>query len=193
MTCSRTKRKNGLLFTLLILSSMLGGCASMVDSAIGNVLEAVVETTVDTVVDTTVDVVVDAVVHTATDVVLDTFIDCIDNDRPVLEGVLPNPVLNQEYNAVVHVGIRNEPYDNAFDYTFELVGHYPEGMQTEINGRQFKLTGIPAMAGEYNFNIRVKVEDGPYGAKDTAGLCSTIDDEPVQWTIQQAEIETLSS
>jgi len=180
-----TTQKKRLIFTLLIMTSALSGCATM----IGDAFETVIETTVEVVVETTVD----AVVRTAVDVVVHTAIACIDNDKPVLEGALPDPMLNQMYEGLIHVGIRNEPYDNAYKYTFELFGDFPEGMSTEIDGRHFRFTGTPVVPGEYQFGISVKVEDGPNGSKDTGGLCFTVDNERFHWTIQATESAHLDS
>lgn len=138
--------------------------------------EAAVETTARAVVYVAVEAVVKPAIGAA--------VACIDNDKPVLRGALPNPVLNQEYNGIIHVGIRNEPYDDSYDYTFELYGDFPPGMTTEYAGRQIRLMGTPTMPGEYNFKIRVQVEDGPYGENRTQGLCFTVDNERFQWTVQ---------
>ncbi len=181
MSLCRTKRKHRLLGTILMLSSLLSGCASTMERAIGSAFETVIKTTADAVVETVVEVTVDAVV----DATVTAAFACIDNDKPVLSGALPNPVLNQEYNGLVHVGIRNEPYDDSYDYTFNLYGDYPPGMRIENNDRQIRLIGTPTLPGVYNFNIKVRVEDGPYGANQTKGLCRTTDKESYQWTIQQ--------
>ncbi len=110
---------------------------------------------------------------------------CIDDDRPVLSPKeLPNPILNQEYNEVIHVGIRNEPRDDRFDYTFTLTGNLPMGMQSESIGRDLRLFGIPTALGDYKFSVRVEIENGANGYNNTEGLCSTIDSEDYQWAVQ---------
>jgi len=185
MSLSATIRKNRLLFAILILSSALSGCASMAGGAIESMVENVVETTVDVVIDTTVDVILEPAFDAVVEATVVAAIACIDNDKPVLSATLPNPVLNQAYSGLVHVGIRNEPYDDSYDYTFELSGHLPPGIRTVSAGRQLRLAGTPKEPGEYNFKIKVTVEDGPYGSNDTAGLCYTVDNESFQWSIQQ--------
>jgi len=189
MSYSGALRKNVCLFMLFLVTSALSGCASMLNDAVGGLVETVVETTVEAVVDVTID----AVVHTAVDVGAHTAVACIDNDKPVLSGALPSPVLNQEYNAMVHVGIRNEPYDDAYSYAFEVYGDFPPGMSSEGVGRQLRLTGVPTLPGDYHFQVRVRVEDGLHGAKNTKGLCFTVDEESFQWTIQQSEPAQIAS
>jgi len=177
MVIVKTLRHYGLLLSILMSSSVLTGCATMVESA----FESIVETTADFVVEAAVEVVVEPLAEA----VIDTAIACLDNDKPVLRGALPNPTLHQEYNGVVQVSLRNEPYDNLYDYTFEVSGQYPPGMRTEYNGRQLILTGTPTTAGEYNFRVAVVVQDGRYGGQNTDGLCSTADIESFHWSIQQ--------
>jgi len=159
---------------IIVLSSALSGCVSMAEE----VFEAAIETTARAVVYVTVEAIVKPTIGVA--------VACIDNDKPVLRGALPSPVLNQEYDAIIHVGIRNEPYDDSYDYTFEILGDFPPGMTTENSGRQIRLMGTPTMAGEYNFKVRVRVEDGPNGEDRTSGLCFTVDNESFHWNIQQA-------
>jgi hypothetical protein len=119
------------------------------------------------------------------DALLDLTIDCIDNDGPVLSpGVLPNPILNQEYNQVVHVGIRNEPFDDAYDYLFELRGRLPSGIQFEGAGRDLRLFGTATELGNFNFEVNVAIEDGIGNFNDTSGICFTTDSIDYQWTVQ---------
>lgn len=187
MSLIRSKRKCGLLFTTLILSSILSGCASTMERAIGSAFEAVVETTVEFVVDTTVDVIIKPAAEAVVDSTINAAIACIDNDKPVLRGALPNPILNQEYEGLINVSIRNEPYDSSYDYNFSLYGDIPPGMTTKNSGRQIRLMGRPTVPGVYNFSVGVQVDDGPYGANKTKGLCFTTDKEHFQWTISQSE------
>lgn len=192
MSISGLMRKARLLLVVLVLGITQCGCVATLDRAVGGLFEAVVETTVDAVADAVVDTTVNAI-SVGADMVVSGAIACIDNDRPVLSGALPNPALNQPYNAIVHVGIRNEPYDNAYAYAFKIHGDFPAGMSSESVGRQLRLTGTPTRPGQYNFQISVSVEDGLYGASDTDGLCDTTDNEQFQWTIQQSDYARFTS
>lgn len=121
----------------------------------------------------------------ACDSLIDLALDCIDNDRPVLSPIfLPNPILNQVYNQTVHVRIRNEPFDDSFDYAFQLEGSLPTGLQTQVSGRDLRIFGTPTVLGDFNFVVRVRVLDNPAGFNNTQGLCSTIDTNGYEWTVQ---------
>ncbi|MEE9335910.1 MAG: hypothetical protein V3U65_17600 [Granulosicoccaceae bacterium] len=115
----------------------------------------------------------------------DSLTDCIDNDGPELSpGTLPNPILNQEYDQVVHVGIRNEPNDDRFNYEFTLSGGLPEGMQTSAAGRDMRIFGTPIELGDFNLNVTVEVVERSLSGTQTEGLCSTIDRINYQWAVQ---------
>ncbi len=115
----------------------------------------------------------------------DSLSDCIDNDGPELSPPnLPNPILNQEYNQEVHVGIRNEPNDDRFSYEFTLSGNIPDGMQVSAAGRDLSLFGTPIELGDFNFGVTVKVVEPSQSSNQTSGLCSTIDRINYQWTVQ---------
>lgn len=119
------------------------------------------------------------------DYFFDAAIDCIDNDRPILSpNILPNPTLNQTYSGLIQVSIRNEPRDDNFDYLFTTLGDLPEGIQIESSGRDFRLFGTPIELGDFNFSVRVQVRGTPGSFNDTSGLCSTVDTNNYQWSIQ---------
>jgi len=126
-----------------------------------------------------------ALLISSCDFFVDAAIDCIDNDEPRLSpNLLPNPILNQTYSEVVQVSIQNEPRDDLFDYQFTLTGALPEGMQTEIAPREIRVFGTPIELGDFNFSVRVDVLDNPGRFGDTSGLCSTVDVNNYEWTIQ---------
>lgn len=115
----------------------------------------------------------------------DTFTDCLDNDGPELSpGTLPNPILNQEYNQVIHVGIRNEPNDDRFNFEFTLSGRIPDGLQTTFAGRDMNIFGTPIELGDFDFSVTVEVVEPSSSSMQTAGLCSTTDRINYQWTVQ---------
>lgn len=116
---------------------------------------------------------------------LDYAIDCIDNDKPELSpATLPNPILNQEYFENIHVGIRNEPFDDNFAYAFTVSGNFPAGLQTESVGRDLRVFGTPIELGDFQFDVKVQVGEGSRGLSNVEGLCSTIDTQSYEWEIQ---------
>lgn len=115
----------------------------------------------------------------------DSITDCLDNDGPELSpSTLPNPTLNQEYNQVVHVGIRNEPNDDRFNYEFTLSGRIPEGLQSTSAGRDMSIFGTPIELGNFDFSVTVEVVERSISSTQTQGLCSTTDRINYQWTVQ---------
>lgn len=122
---------------------------------------------------------------TACDQLSDWAIDCLDDDQPELAPTsLPNPILNQEYSETIVASIRNEPYDDSFSYTFQLLGSIPKGLQTETVRRELRIFGTPTELGDFNFSITVEVTDGGRGTSNISGLCSTIDTEKYEWSVQ---------
>ena len=115
----------------------------------------------------------------------DSITDCLDNDGPELSpSTLPNPTLNQEYNQVVHVGIRNEPNDDRFNYEFTLSGRIPEGLQSTSAGRDMSIFGTPIELGNFDFSVTVEVVERSISSTQTQGLCSTTDRINYQWSVQ---------
>ena len=98
--------------------------------------------------------------------------------------MLANPVLNQLYDELILVSIRNEPFDDSFDYQFTLTGELPEGIETESDGRTFRLLGTPIELGEYRFSVRVDVIGTDNLFNNTNGLCLTTDTRNYIWNIQ---------
>ncbi|MFK7892191.1 MAG: hypothetical protein AB8B63_15345 [Granulosicoccus sp.] len=121
----------------------------------------------------------------ACDFLLDKALDCLDNDRPDLRpNALRNPVLNQTYDELVQVSIRNEPRDDTYNYQFFFIGASHDGMQYRSSGREFRLSGTPIELGEFRFSIQVKVSGIPDSFNDTSGLCSTEDTNNYIWAVQ---------
>lgn len=121
----------------------------------------------------------------ACDELLDLAVDCLDGDKPQLRpAILANPVLNQLYDETILVSIRNEPFDDSFAYRFTLTGELPGGIETDIEGRNFRLLGTPIELGEYRFSVRVDVTgtDNPFN--NTDGLCLTTDTSNYIWNIR---------
>lgn len=118
---------------------------------------------------------------------VDYAIDCLDDDRPQLRpNELAQPVLNQTYDQTIRVSIRNEPFDDNFNYRFTLSGQLPEGIQTQSAGREYRLFGTPIELGDFRFSVRVEVS-GNDTFNDTSGLCSTVDTNNYSLTVQIME------
>jgi len=111
--------------------------------------------------------------------------DCIDDDGPELSPrTLPNPILNQEYDQLVHVGIVREPFDDRFTYEFSTSGRLPEGLQTDAFGQDLRIFGTPIEQGDFNFEVRVRVVEPTSTSTQTSGLCRISDTQGYSWTVQ---------
>ena len=121
----------------------------------------------------------------ACDELLDLAVDCLDGDKPELRpAILASPVLNQLYDETILASIRNEPFDDSFTYEFTLTGELPEGIETDIEGRNFRLLGTPIELGEYRFSVRVDVLGNNNPFNNTNGLCQTTDTNNYIWNIR---------
>lgn len=111
------------------------------------------------------------------DALFDNAIDCLDSDGPDFDRrVLAMPVLNQVYSEIITARIENEPGDDRFDYSFELIGDLPVGItwrQEEFFGRRVFLEGTPTELGSSEFTLLVAVEERDAFSQQNSGLCFT--------------------
>ena len=99
------------------------------------------------------------------------FLDCIDDDGPVLNPrTLPIPVLNQGYEAVITASIENEPRDDNFEYTFTLGAGLPAGLIVDTFAREVRISGAPTILGNFAARLEVTVSD-PSGNNAESRLC----------------------
>jgi len=116
------------------------------------------------------------------DVLFDHALDCIDDDRPRLSpSVIANPILNQEYRQVIQASIENEPRDDRFGYEFTRDGALPDGLASQVSGRNYIIEGTPIELGVFNFELTVVVDDPNADTESGSGLCSNI--ERVNYTL----------
>lgn len=88
------------------------------------------------------------------------FLDCIDDDGPVLNPrELPLPVLNHSYEAVIVASIENEPHDDRFEYNFNIGAGLPAGLIIDTFERDIRISGAPTELGNYAVRIEVSVSD----------------------------------
>lgn len=120
------------------------------------------------------------------DALIDAAIDCLDGDRPQFNRpVLPDPILNQAYREVIRASIRNEPFDDRFDYDFFVSGSLPTGVVTEIINREVLVIGTPTELGTFTLGLFVEVSlPGRFGRRDASGLCSTQRSRNYELTVQ---------
>jgi len=99
------------------------------------------------------------------------FIDCLDDDGPVLSPkILPTPVLNQSYDAIIQASIENEPFDDRFHYRFNVGSGLPQGLSINTFERELRITGAPVVLGDFAVRIEVVVEDA-FGQGAENRLC----------------------
>ncbi len=115
----------------------------------------------------------------------DAVVDCIDGDGPALDtsGLQP-ATLNKEYLHTIRASVRNEPFDDRFEYDFAIIGGaLPAGISGIESGRSFTLTGTPTELGEFTFRLNVFVDDGQ-NAFDS-GLCFRNEDRNFTLLVNQ--------
>jgi hypothetical protein len=84
--------------------------------------------------------------------------ECIINRRPELANkTLAIAHVDQFYSEVITADIKNEPYDDGYDYYFNIEGQLPRGIEYYIEYRKVILEGIPLVSGNYNFKVRLSV------------------------------------
>ena len=111
------------------------------------------------------------------DVLFDNVIDCLDSDGPDFDRrELAMPVLNQVYSEILTARIENEPGDDRFDYSFELIGQLPSGItwrQEEFFGRRIFFEGTAVELGSSEFTLLVAVQERDTFSQLNSGLCFT--------------------
>jgi hypothetical protein len=99
---------------------------------------------------------------TSCDILLDQALDCIDDDRPVFDlSVLPQAILNQEYDTTVTASIKREANDDWYNYAFKIEGDLPHGilMSSDRGSRYALFSGTPTELGEFGFLLKVIVTE----------------------------------
>lgn len=89
--------------------------------------------------------------------------DCIIDDRPVLNTEnLTQPVLNQVYESSISVSIKNNSFDDDYDYRWTLDGQLPPGIDYNNNHRSLRFSGTPTSLGDYPYSVSVSVSSDNY-------------------------------
>jgi hypothetical protein len=102
------------------------------------------------------------------------------NETNIEQGFVDEP-----YFDTISAEIKNEPFDNAYDYYFEVVGDLPEGIDVLFFYRRIELSGIPLEAGRFNFTVYLTVETMEDGFIDTSPTCK--DEVSRNFTLQVNE------
>ncbi len=116
----------------------------------------------------------------------DAVIDCFDNDGPVFSNTTLEPAtLNQVYSHSIGASVKNELFDDRFDYDFTLLsGSLPPGITAVASGqRNLLITGTATELGTYTFVLNVFVDDG-LNATDS-NLCYRNRDREFQLVVKQ--------
>jgi len=79
--------------------------------------------------------------------------------------------IGEPYFDTISAEVKNEPFDNAYDYYFDVVGELPEGIDILFFYRRIELTGTPTEAGRFNFTVYLTVESFDDGFVDTSPTC----------------------
>ena len=101
--------------------------------------------------------------------VLGEAVDCVFPTRPELNGEFLEGKFGEPYSAMVTASIKNTPYEDSFDYGFEIMGSIPEGVQYTIFDRFVRFSGTPQEVGDFRLQITVETYDTR--EEDEDGTC----------------------
>jgi len=86
-------------------------------------------------------------------------LECIINIRPELSSKkLEVAHNNQYYFDSITAEVKNEPYDDGYDYYFTVSGEIPEGIEVFYEYRKVIFKGVPQESGRFNISVYLYVE-----------------------------------
>jgi hypothetical protein len=80
--------------------------------------------------------------------------------------------LNLPYNQVITAEVKNDAFDDAYDYFFDVVGDLPQGLEIIYFYRRIEIVGTPLETGRFNFTVYLSVELFEDGYVDPSPTCS---------------------
>ena len=103
----------------------------------------------------------------------DEVFECILGLEPEInETSIAQANINEPYLQAITGEVTNEPFDNDYDYFFEVVGEHPEGIEILYFYRRIELVGTPLEAGRFNFTVYLSVESFEDGFVDPSPTCN---------------------
>lgn len=86
-------------------------------------------------------------------------LECIINVRPELQNRdLEVGYVNQYYYDSILAEIKNEPFDDGYDYYFNVSGHIPKGIEVYYEYREVIFEGVPQESGRFTIRVSLDVD-----------------------------------
>lgn len=101
--------------------------------------------------------------------------ECLSDIFPNLPTLpLADGTMHQPYTQLIAATIDNDEDSEYYIEHIEVEGNFPEGISYEATGMQLTLSGTPANAGEYDFDIKITVRPYNYPEGEGDGMCGNI-------------------
>lgn len=111
--------------------------------------------------------------------VLGEAIDCVFPHKPELRADFGDGKVGEAYSGSIIASIKNTPYEDEFDFEFEVMGSIPEGIQYTVFEQNLRFSGKPQEEGVFRFSVTVAIYDT---RQDSDGTClgnNTVSEEYV--------------
>lgn len=107
----------------------------------------------------------------------ENILECIINRSPEIPDTsFDVGNVNGYYYQELTSEIKNEPRDDAYDYSYEIYGNLPDGLEMFANHRTLSIEGMPQASGTFTFTIYLYVDPPEYYDEDSGkyedALCS---------------------
>ncbi|MEM1002032.1 MAG: hypothetical protein AAGH46_05235 [Bacteroidota bacterium] len=99
--------------------------------------------------------------------------ECILGLEPQInETSIEQATIDEPYFDVITAEVKNDAFDDGYDYFFEVVGNLPEGIELIYFYRRIELVGTPVESGRFNFTVYLYVESFDDGFVDPSPTCN---------------------
>ncbi|TCK68969.1 hypothetical protein DFQ05_0480 [Winogradskyella wandonensis] len=100
-------------------------------------------------------------------------LECLFGLEPEInETSIASATLNEPYYQRITAEVDNAVNDNSFDYFFEVIGDFPQGIDVVFLSRSLEILGVPEEAGVFEFTVFLSVERFEDGVYDSSPTCS---------------------
>lgn len=120
----------------------------------------------------------------------DLVYECLSDTRLKFdETSLDVATLNQTYSESIRASIKNNLFDDSYDYEFKITdGTLPEGITGFGLERRFYFEGTPTELGSFDFTLQVSINenDNYYDDDSDAITCNDVAEQRLTLTVEEA-------